>query len=399
MGLINYLRGDDIALMNGNGAESRALARTGTEREQWSFAPRTSLPQVTEHQALRVADVFACVRVLANAVASLPPHVYRRQPDGTRVRAGDDQRLVQLLRRPEPGSTSADLFSGLMVHLLVYGDAFLAKYRTTGTEIAELGLLDPQAVEVERRGRRIVYRLRRAGRIEEVGPQDIVHVKAMSQDGLRGISTVRAAGKVLGLNQGLISYATAWLGNAARPGGILALGGDAPRDHAGALKEDWQQLFQSQGAGAGAGKIAVLSGGEGGMSFEQVEPPMKDSEFLAQRELAARECARAFGLPAWAIDAEQANSRTYQNVQQANRFLLDHSLRPWLVRIERAFNADSDLLPGGAYLSFNVDAYLRADSAQRAEVYTRALDPERGWMTRAEVRQLEDLPAEEGTDA
>jgi HK97 family phage portal protein len=392
MGLINYLRGNDVALLNG-GAESRTLTRSGTERQQWTFPARTALPAISEHQALKVADVFAAVRVLANAVASLPPHVYRRQPDGTRVRAGDDQRLVQLLRRPEPGSTSADLFSGLMVHLLVYGDAFLAKYRAEG-EIVELGLLPPDQIEVERRGRRIVYKLRRLGTLEEVGPQDIVHVRAMGSDGLRGISTVKAAGKVLGLNQGLVDYACNWLGNSSRPGGVLALSGDVPhrRDHAANLKEDWQELFRGQGAGAGAGRIAVLSGDA--MSFERVEPPMKDSEFLAQRELAAREVARAFGLPPWTLGASSGDSLTYSSVAMQNRAFVDHSLRPWLVRIERAISGDADLCPGGAYLLLETDALLRADTRERYAAYREAI--EGGWLSVDEIRELEDRPPLEG---
>ena len=175
---------------------------------------------MTESTALRCNDIFACVGCSANAVASLPAKVYRRLPDGSRLPAGDDQRLVQLLRRPEPGSTSADLFSTAMVHLLVYGDAFLAKYRSEGSITAARAARS--AVDRGRApGGWVIYKLSRPEGFTEHGPEDVLHVKAMSSDGLRGLSTVRAAGKVLGLNQGLIDYACNFLGNAARPGGIL----------------------------------------------------------------------------------------------------------------------------------------------------------------------------------
>jgi phage portal protein BeeE len=105
---------------------------------------------------------------------------------------GEDQRLVALLRRPEPGLTSADLLSTAMVHLLVYGDAFVAKYRAERM-ITQLGLLDPQSVVVERRGDRVIYTLSRREGVTQHGPDDILHVEAMSPDGLRGLSTVRAA--------------------------------------------------------------------------------------------------------------------------------------------------------------------------------------------------------------
>ena len=68
------------------------------------------------------------------------------------------------------------------------------------------------------------------------------------------------------------------------------------------------------------------------------------------------------------------------------------SLRPWLVRIERAISNDADLCPGSTYVLFDLDGLLRADAKTRAETYEKALA---GWMTRAEVRELEDLPPEE----
>jgi HK97 family phage portal protein len=194
---------------------------------------------------------------------------------------------------------------------------------------------------------------------------------------------------VVRCNQGLIDYACSFLGNAARPGGILALTGPSPYPgHPEGVKQDWQELFSGQGAGAGAGKIAVLSGDS--VNFERVEPPMKDSEFLAQRELAAREVARVFNLPPWALGASSGDALTYSNVAMQNRYLVDHSLRPWIVRIERAFSNDADLCPGGAYLVLDTDALLRADLEARAGYYEKALAG--GWLTVNEVREREDLP-------
>lgn len=387
MGRISdYLTGQDLIV---TGSESRTLTR-GTEAESFPYLPTrpTALPAISETNALRVADIFAAVRVLSNAIGSLPPRVYRRLENGSRQPAGEDQRLVQLLRRPEPGSTSSDLFGQVMLHLLVYGDCFLAKYRREQT-IVQLACLDPQAVVVERKGESIVYSLSRREGITEHGPEDILHIKSMSQDGLRGMSTVRAAAKALQLSDGLISYAANFLANAARPGGILSVSGEQPlrQGDANNLKDDWQTLFSGQGTHAGAGKIAVFSGN---MTYEHVEPPMRDSEFTEQRRLAAQECARAFGLPPWAIGAPIGDSLTYSTVEGQNRYLVDHCFRPWAIRIERAFNADPDLLPGSNYLALDFDGFLRGDSAKRADYYGKAL--EAGWLTVDEVRAAEDLP-------
>ena len=100
---------------------------------------------------------------------------------------------------------------------------------------------------------------------------------------------------------------------------------------------------------------------------------MKDQEFLAQRELAAKEVARAFGLPGWAIDAPTGDSLTYANVSQQNRALVDHAIRPWATRIERAISNDADLCPGSTYLALDFDGLLRADPEARASYYKARL--------------------------
>jgi phage portal protein BeeE len=81
-------------------------------------------------------------------------------------------------------------------------------------------------------------------------------------------------------------------------------------------------------------------------------------------------------------------------VLEQSRALVDYSLRPWMVRIERAVSNDSDLCPGSTYVEFSLDGLLRGDTATRASVYTQAL-AERGWMTRGEVRELENLIPED----
>ena len=83
---------------------------------------------------------------------------------------------------------------------------------------------------------------------------------------------------------------------------------------------------------------------------------------MLQRELSAREVARIFRVPAWAIDAPTGDSLTYANVGEQNRALVTHSLRPWLVRIETAISNDTTLCPGGTYVEFALEGLLRADS-------------------------------------
>ena len=366
--------------------EDRALAAPAQPDGLLAPLMSTGAPlNVTTSNVLAVSDAYACVRLLADSISSLPLHVYRKTPAG-RVRAGNDQRAVQLLGRPSPGSTGVDLISQIVVHLNVFGECLIGKYRADG-EIVQLGLIHPDSVQVELRGQTVVYTLSTARGQVEVGPSDVLHVKGMSLDGLRGLSPVAQCRVALGLSSSLQASAKAFTEHGSRPSGVLT----APSGSADALKRI-QETWTARHAGAeNQHRVAVVAGD---VKFEPIAFSADDNQFLQQRELSAREVARAFRCPAWAIDAPTGDSLTYANVTEQNRALVTHSLRPWIVRIETAITNDTDLCPGGTYCQFELDGLLRSDAKSRAETYTLALNADTGWLRRDEVRELEDLPPE-----
>jgi HK97 family phage portal protein len=366
--------------------EDRALPAadvTSGLQPYWSPPPL----DVTTSNALRVSDAYAAVRCLADSVSSLPLHVYRRTPSG-RVPAGPDSRVVQLLQRPSPGSTIVDLISQIMVHLNIFGEAFVGKYRSD-SEIVQLGLISPDSVQVELHGRTITYVLDTVHGRTEHGPEDILHIKGMSVDGLRGLSPVAQCRIALGLSSSLQVSAKTFTEQGSRPNGILTVPPGTNRDALDMASSLWHHRH---GGVENMHRVAVLAGD---VSFTPIAFSADDAQFLQQRELSAREVARVFRVPAWAIDAPTGDSLTYANVLEQSRALVDYSLRPWLVRIERAITNDSDLCPGHTYVEFSLDGLLRGDTATRAGVYTQALNAATGWMTRAEVRELENLTPEE----
>lgn len=365
--------------------EDRALAPPDTPAFAPFYASTDAPLDVTTSNALRVADAYACVRVLADTIASLPLRAYRDTPTG-RLSVGPDARIARLLDRPAPGSTGVDLISQVVVSLNVHGDAFIGKYRGPDGEIVQLGLLDPTQVIVELHGQRIVYRLGQdAG---EYGPADILHVKAMSADGLRGLSPIKQCRLALNLSSNLQASAHQYFLNGSRPSGVLSVP-SASEESIRAVQSSWNTSHRGT---SNLHRVAVLSGD---VNFTPLGFSADDSQFLGQRELSAREVARIFRVPAWAIDAPTGTSLTYANVSQQNRALVDYSLRPWLRRIERAISQDGDLCPGGTLVEFDLDELLRGDADTRSQVYARALDPATGWMTRGEVRDLENLPQDE----
>ena len=373
MGLLAYLRGDNL-----NNTESRSLPAAENQLPLLSAYTASS---ITPAAALAVADVWAAVRVLADAASSLPLHVYRKTTDGReRVDAG---RLADLLDRPGPGTTQADLVSSLMGHLLIWGNAYVAKYRSGG-EISQIGLLAPDRVRPELESGQLRYRYTPpTGAQQMLTTADVVHVKGLSTDGLTGLSAVSQASRVLGLSDELIKHALAFFNSGAtRPGGILKLHPDAHSD----ARNTWREKIKAEGRPHG---LLVI---EGDASYEQITAPLDDSQFVEQRRLAAQEIARVFRIPPHMLGAPSADSMTYSNVEQESIEFVRYSLTPWLRRIELALSNDLDLTFRQQFVRFELDGLLRADAATRSEVYSRALDPVTGWMDRDEVRKLEDLP-------
>jgi HK97 family phage portal protein len=388
MGLLSRLRGDQY--MEGAYDEQRALPRPENELPLLSAYTASN---ITPTAALAIGDVWAAVRVLADAASSLPLHVYRKTADGReRVTSG---KPVDLLDRPGPATTQADLVSSFVAHLAIYGNAYVAKYREQG-EVTQLGLLHPERVRPELERGQLRWRY-----TPGTGPQlmladaDVIHVKGLSVDGLSGLSAVSQASRVLGLSDELVKHALSYFdtgaaGGTARPAGILRMGPDASNTARARTVEGVRNESRPHG-------ILVI---EGEAEYTAIANKLDDSQFVEQRRLAAQEIARVFRIPPHMLGAPSGDSLTYATVEQESIDFVRYSLTPWLRRIELAISNDADLAFQRQYVRFETDALLRSDAKTRAEIYALALDPLTGWMTRAEVRRLEDLePEPEPTQA
>jgi HK97 family phage portal protein len=367
--------------------EDRALTRANVPAVMLNSAPGAA--SVTPSSALTIADAYACIRALADAAASLPLHVYRKTPEGrTRL----EGRTAELLRRPAPATTTANLVGQLVAHLNLHGNAYVGKFRNADGQVEQLALLAPDRVTPELRGGLPLYTVSDdRGRQSVHGTGDIIHVRALSTDGLVGLSPVRQCRVALGLSAQLAEHAARFFDNDARPSGILKIPSIGSREQIQHVKAAWDAGHRGL---TNAHRIAVVAGEA---SFESVSMPLEDAQFLGQRELSAQEVARIFRVPPWIVGAKDGGSMTYSNTEQQALHFATYSLRPWLVLIEQALSADADLFAANQYAEFVLDGLLRSDAATRADVYAKALDPVTGWMTRDEVRRLENLDPEPAT--
>jgi len=348
----------------------------------------------TADTALRIGDVWAAVRVLSDAAASVPLIAYRRTPEG-RTRATG--RTAGLLAKPSAATTQAGLIGQTMAHLNLYGNAYVGLFRDADGRVDQLALLHPDRVTPELVAGQAVYQVNDGrGRRTTHGPEDVLHVRApLSLDGITGLSPIRQCRTALGLADGLAEHAAAFFRNGARPSGILSIDdrflGAKPEERQALLDQLRADMNDVYMGPKNAHKIAIMTGD---MNWTALAGSMEDMMFVEQRRLSTADIARVFRIPPHMMGAESGSSMTYSNVESQALAFVNWSLRPWLVVIEQAINAHPDLCPGSLYVEFLLDALLRADSKTRSEVYTAALDPVTGYMSRSEVRQRENLDPE-----
>jgi HK97 family phage portal protein len=355
----------------------------------YPYGEPSDSPLVAPSTALRIGTVFACVRLLADTAASLPLVAYR---DTTAGRVKATGRLASLLANPAPGITQSDLVGTLVGHLNVWGNAYVGKYRDEVGTVAQIAPIHPATITVALEKGQPQYTLIRPDGVSQHDSSDILHIKSLSLDGLLGLSPIQLCRNTLSLANSLCQHATTFAQNAGRVGGVLRIPGwrTAQPGAAEQLREDWEGRFAGS---AQSGKLLLLAG-EDDVTYTQLALNMVDAQFVEQCQMSLQEICRIFRIPPHLVAVSTGERMTYSNVEMEAAEFLKFSLSPWLVRIEQALTSDTDLSPATQGCRFVVDELLRADTATRAQLYTAALNPQTGWMTRDEVRAIENLPLE-----
>lgn len=364
------------------------------------FGRTTSGKNVNEMTALQTTAVYACVRILAEAIASLPIHVYKHTDEGKEQDV--NHQLYYLLHdEPNPDMTSFVFRETLMSHLLIWGNAYAQIIRDGRGQVLALYPLLPDRMTVKRDDKGELYYVYQ--RSEEDNPNfkdkgniilkksEVLHVPGLGFDGLIGYSPIAMAKNAVGMTLATEEYGASFFANGANPGGVL--------EHPGILKdpskvrESWDQVYQGTNNGH---KVAVL---EEGMSYKTIGIPPNEAQFLETRKFQINEIARLYRIPPHMVGDLEKSS--FSNIEQQSLEFVKYTLDPWVVRFEQAFQK-ALLLPDEKktyFIKFNVDSLLRGDYQSRMNGY--AIGRQNGWLSTNDIRRLEDmnpLSKEEGGD-
>ena len=361
---------------------------------------------VTERSAMQMTAVYCCVRILSEAVASLPLQFYRYTDDGGKEKAVEHPLYFLLHDEPNPEMTSFIFRETLMTHLLLWGNAYSQIIRNGKGEVVALYPLMPDRMKVDRDEHgRLYYEYTvydtddvdgrkgtdKVGRTVRLQPHDVLHIPGLGFDGLVGYSPIAMAKNAIGLAIATEEYGSKFFANGAAPSGVL--------EHPGTIKdpskvrESWQATF---GGSGNANKIAVL---EEGMKYTPISISPEQAQFLETRKFQIDEIARIFRVPPHMIGDLEKSS--FNNIEQQSLEFVKYTLDPWVSRWEQAM-VRALLTPDEKkryFFKFNVDGLLRGDYQSRMNGYATAR--QNGWMSANDIRELENLdriPAEQGGD-
>jgi HK97 family phage portal protein len=338
----------------------------------------------SEGRALQLSAVFACLRLLTDAVSTLPLDTFERR-EGTRV---PYRPRPLYLNFDPPNLSKVQYLSAVMLSLLTDGNAYVATPRNEMGEVLGLVPLQPDLVVVrrERDGTKSYF-----VQGESYTELDIMHIPAMVMPGaVVGVSPLRAAREVVDGNLQAQDFGRNYFANSGVPPVVLRVPGGAgddvkERERARRIAETWRE---SHGGAGNAGKMAVLLGGA---ELQTVAVNPEDSQWIESRRLGVADIARYFGVPPHLIADASGSTSWGSGLAEQNLAFGQFSLRPWIERIEDAHNRllTTEGLPS-VFVKLNLDALLRASLSERYASYQTGVAA--GFLTVNEARRLEDLP-------
>ena len=381
---------------------ARDAPKNRTSGSAYSFfmGGSTSGKRVNERSAMQMTAVYSCVRILSEAVAGLPLHLYQYTDGGRREKAVEHPLYFLLHDEPNPEMTSFVFRETLMTHLLLWGNAYAQIIRNGKGEVMALYPLMPDRMTVDRDEKgRLYYEYATSSddapinkkSTVKLSPSDVLHIPGLGFDGLVGYSPIAMAKNAIGMAIACEEYGAKFFANGAQPSGVL--------EHPGTIKdpsrvrESWQNTF---GGSQNANKVAVL---EEGMKYTPISISPEQAQFLETRKFQINEIARIFRVPPHMVGDLEKSS--FSNIEQQSLEFVKYTLDPWVSRWEQSMVRSLLTVEEKKqyFIKFNVDGLLRGDYQSRMNGY--AIGRQNGWMSANDIRELENLdriPEELGGD-
>lgn len=347
---------------------------------------------INQETALAHSAVYACSKVLSESVASLPLELFQFLDDET-IKLTTDSRYILLNSEPSELYSSYDFRATAMLHLCLHGNFYAYIIRDGNRRPIELKIIDPSHVTpgLDPEGK-LWYKI--VNMAIPSRPENILHVKGLSTDGIVGRSPIQIFRENIGLGIATIETQGSLWKNGMLSMGYLKHPLKMSSDQVIDIRENFRLNYSGK---ENAGKMPVL---QGGMEYIPLTLKPSDAMFIETAKLSRQDICSIYRVPPHMIgDLERS---TNNNIEHQSLEFVRDTLRPILKNWEQELNRKM-LFQGektNKFFRFNVDALLRGDTQSRGEYFTRALGgvSNPAWMTQNEIRAIDNLNPIEGGD-
>lgn len=347
---------------------------------------------VNANNAMKVSAVYACVRIIAGAVATLPLDIKRRVDERTRADASDTELWRLLRRRPNRWQKPAQFRRMMQAHVLLRGNAYALIVRTVKGEAQALIPLHPDRVVPRQRDDHAMEYTwtRQDGRRVVLRQDQVLHLFGLTLNGITGVTPITYARETVGLSIAMEQHGGKMFRAGARVPGYFKHPNRIGPEAVSTLKAS---LDDYRLGGASEGKELVL---EEGMDYVRLGLSALDAQWIESRRFSRSDIAMFFGVPPHMIGDTEKSTSWGTGIEQQTQGFLAFTLEDHLTMWEEAITVD--LVPEGSdlYARFNRSALVRGDIKTRWEAHARALQ----WGVRSpnEIRALEDENPRDGGD-
>lgn len=338
-------------------------------------------------KAMQLSVVFACVRMIAETIATLPLITYERKVvNGRDVRVVAREHPLYALLHDSPNAdmTAVEFWESVVANLCLWGNAYVLKARTAGGKIVALDPLEPARMSVRRTlDGAVTYVYADPRGPKEYTEADIWHIKGFGTDGLCGLSPVGMGWRSMMGATNVANAASELFGDNMQIGAVVTIKELLDPTQRGQMKTK----IADAAVGARTHRWALL---EGGAEVKQLSMNPVDAQMVEQANLSVEDLCRWFNMPPSMIGHGTAVSNWGTGREQINLNMIQYVFRAYMVRIEQGIKK-SLMTPVERlryFSEFSVEGLLRGDSATRFAVYAQAV--QNGLKTRNEVRALEN---------
>lgn len=349
--------------------------------------------KVTTKTALSISMVWSCVKILSESLSGLPLKLYEDKQGGRSLVDGND-RMLKLLRKPNPYMTMLNFLKFVVVNMALRGNAFALIERNRNGEPIGLVPLDGRTVKIDTEDDLIYWVTPSEGDPYPVSPEHMLHFKLFSLDGIVGLSPIEHQAETMGLAKAGQQWSARFMRKGGFTGGYVIYDQFLTKAQQAQVMEKFPDVRKADADDIG--KMAIL---QGGPKIEAAGITQKDAQFIESQQFQEEALAGIYGVPLWLANRAGKTSIMGSNLEQQLTGFITFGLKPYIDVVEDELN-DKLYRTKSRFVEFAVEGLLRADSAGRSTYYGSALGGSggSGWMTINEVRVKENLPPLEGAE-